>query len=202
MKVKMTLLSDAIFGSGRSIPGGEDIAVRHDACGFPYIAGSTVKGVLREEMQNYFVWTNEADRRQKIEEIFGAAGVTDRNSLNALQTDTLTVSDFTVPQFLQDAILKELKIDSEDKKQWNQTAVLNLFTHFCTFTKLKDGVCEDGTLRNARCLNRGLILEGEIHCRKEDEVFVKECLSYVKWIGTMRTRGFGNIEMRGGEVHE
>ena len=48
MKIRMELLSDAIFGNGMSIPGGEDISVLKDAQGFPYFKGSTFKGVFRE----------------------------------------------------------------------------------------------------------------------------------------------------------
>ena len=50
MKIKMELLSDAIFGNGMSVPGGEDISVLRDMYGFPYYKGSTFKGVFREEL--------------------------------------------------------------------------------------------------------------------------------------------------------
>ena len=50
MKIKMELISDAIFGNGASIPGGEDIAVLSDEYGFPYYKGGTFKGVFREEL--------------------------------------------------------------------------------------------------------------------------------------------------------
>ena len=48
VKIKMTLLSDTIFGNGVSIPGGEDISVLTDENGFPYYKGSSLKGVFRE----------------------------------------------------------------------------------------------------------------------------------------------------------
>ena len=41
LMIQMHLESDAIFGNGMSIPGGEDIGVRTDAHGFPYMKGST-----------------------------------------------------------------------------------------------------------------------------------------------------------------
>ena len=37
MKIQMELLSDTIFGNGRSIPGEEDISVLSDENGFPVI---------------------------------------------------------------------------------------------------------------------------------------------------------------------
>lgn len=51
MRVKIKLLSDAIFGSGKSIPGGEDIGVLHDTYGFPYIGGSSVKGCSAKRLK-------------------------------------------------------------------------------------------------------------------------------------------------------
>lgn len=56
MKIKMELLSDAIFGNGMSVPGGEDISVLRDMYGFPYYKGSTFKGVFREELYRYLEW--------------------------------------------------------------------------------------------------------------------------------------------------
>ena len=48
MKIKMELLSDAIFGNGMSVPGGEDISVLRYIYCFTYYIGSTFKGVFRE----------------------------------------------------------------------------------------------------------------------------------------------------------
>ena len=45
--VRVRLLSDTIFGAGFSVPGGEDIAVCEDSKGYPYLKGSTLKGLLR-----------------------------------------------------------------------------------------------------------------------------------------------------------
>lgn len=50
--VALKLCSDAIFGSGYSIPGGEDTAVCRDEHGYPYVKGSTWKGLLRESLEN------------------------------------------------------------------------------------------------------------------------------------------------------
>ena len=44
--IQMHLESDAIFGNGVSIPGGEDIGIQTDTNGFPYMKGSTNGTVL------------------------------------------------------------------------------------------------------------------------------------------------------------
>lgn len=198
MKVKIKLLSDAIFGSGKSIPGGEDIGVIHDAYGFPYISGTNVKGVLREEIENYLAWTDEGHAQERINKLFGCAGdKTDINMMNEEAGSKLTVSDFTLPYFIREKVIEEFGIQSKEKRQQNREQVLDIFTGIRTFTKIEDGRSKDHSLRNARYVKSNLIFEGEILCAKEDEEMVKECLSYVKWLGTMRTRGFGNVIVEG-----
>lgn len=57
--IEMTLQSDAVFGNGLSIPGGEDIATQMDDAGFPYLKGNTFKGIFREELINLLSWTGK-----------------------------------------------------------------------------------------------------------------------------------------------
>ena len=57
--IEMTLQSDAVFGNGLSMPGGEDIATQMDDQGFPYLKGNTMKGLFREELINLLAWTGK-----------------------------------------------------------------------------------------------------------------------------------------------
>lgn len=57
--IEMTLQSDAVFGNGLSMPGGEDIATQMDDQGFPYLKGNTLKGMFREELINLLAWTGK-----------------------------------------------------------------------------------------------------------------------------------------------
>ena len=72
VKIRMELLSDTILGSGYSIPGAEDIAVCQDENGYPYMKGSSFKGVLRESMENLAFW-KELDENG-INEMLGTEG--------------------------------------------------------------------------------------------------------------------------------
>lgn len=205
MKLKIELLSDAIFGSGKSVPGGEDIAVLHDEYGFPYIAGSNIKGVLREEIENYLSWCQDenidGDKQTDIDEkpeiLFGVSP--DKEDVNCLREEeeeiNFHISDFKLPIGVRQAVLKEMNVYDEKSKVMNLEKIQDIFTSIRTFTKITDGVSADGSLRNARCVRKGLIFEGEIICKQEDETFIKECLKYVKCLGTMRTRGFGNVRI-------
>ncbi len=56
LKITIELRSDTIISSGHSIPGGENIALRLDRDGLPFLPGSTLKGLLRESVENLLVW--------------------------------------------------------------------------------------------------------------------------------------------------
>lgn len=184
MKLKMELLSDVIFGNGMSIPGGEDIAVQHDSYGFPYFKGGTLKGIVREEMYNLcnLMGMSEADARDKIHRILGRNGADDMGA-------QAVFSDFKISEKVRMDIINELDNCSENE-------ILDLFTNLRTFTKIgADGKVADGSLRMARCVNSGVILYGTINCHKDDEAIIAETLGMVKWIGSMRNRGFGKVKI-------
>ena len=172
VKLRMTLLSDAIFGSGFSIPGGEDIAVRRDGRGYPYLKGSTFKGLLRESVENLLVWTG--GDQATLDALFGTSGWTGKTSDRRLQFTDLT--------------LEEPPEDPE-----------NCFGSR-TFTKLEEGVVQDGTLRQAACICSGLTFVGSLVCREEDLSLLRDGLRGVKYVGTSRSRGFGRVRLEAGET--
>lgn len=180
-KIRMKLLSDTIFGNGISVPGGEDISILHDENGFPYYKGGTLKGVFREELENYLRLTGEKDPEQKMAELLGAPGDFEESGAR------IYFSDLEIPKEVQKRILSE-KLDPE--------SVLDLFTDIRTFTALDDdGIAETGSLRMARCAIKDISYVGEIECEctKEDEKLITNTLKCIKWIGSMRNRGFGQV---------
>lgn len=176
MKIRIELLSDTIFGSGMSIPGAEDISILLDRDNFPYLKGSTFRGVMREEAENYAVWTQKPEGW--LEERFGTAGIDPKNS-----SHYVSVTDFELPMALKDTVKKE----GGDPQE--------LFTSFRTFTSLEDGIAKDSTLRIARCVNKGFVFYGDLSCAEEDEEELEEIISSIRFIGSMRTRGFGHVKV-------
>lgn len=176
MKVRLELLSDAIFGSGMSIPGAEDIGIQTDRDGFPYFKGSTMKGILREEAENYANWTGLS--ALWISTRFGEGGIDFEDNENVIR-----VTDFKLPVEVRQAILNE-HIDPQDA-----------LTSLRTFTQLEDGIAKETSLRVARCINKGLVFYGEIDCCQKDLSIFKDILQCTAWIGSMRTRGFGHISL-------
>ncbi len=186
MKIRMKLLSDAILGNGISIPGGEDISVLHDDDGFPFYRGTTLKGVFREELLNYLEWNgkSDVDSEEEAKRLLGDAGVEQSGQ-------KIIFGDITLSSGVRSAILNEMK-----DKERHGNAVLEALTNLRTFTRINEqGVADEGSLRMARCVNSGLIFYGDVLCAPKDEPMVEEILGMIKWIGTMRNRGFGQVQI-------
>ena len=175
LEVSMCLLSDAVFGSGYSDAGGADIVVCKDAQGWPYLIGSAWKGLLRESMENLLAWfAADAEKRRAAEETLAALmGESGWNCTEDARRVTLT-----------ELRLRERPPAPEDCYQQR------------TFTSLDrtSGTVAAGSLRSAECVCRGLTFVGEAECAVEDRDLVTQALRGIRWAGTMRSRGFGEVE--------
>lgn len=184
MKIKLSLISDCIFGSGQSIPGGEDSGVQHDEHGFIYYKASSMKGLLKEMMENVLMWEGKSETQIKaeIERLFGTTGS------NNADKEKIRFSDFTFPQQLKELVLAEYD-------EVNVQEILEAQTYLKTVTAIDEtGTAKAGSLRVMRCIRKGFTLYGEILCEQEDEALVEETLQYIKYIGTMKYRGFGQVK--------
>lgn len=186
MKIQMELLSDVIFGNGMSVPGGEDCTVLRDADGFPYYKGGTFKGVFREELERYLLWNGcrGEEKKHTMERLLGYSGSTEIE-----QADKLVFSDFTLSEGVRQNVLACIGQDAPEE-------VLDVFSHLRTFTAIsEDGMVEEGSLRSIRCVNKGVVLYSDVRCSSEDEECVKDVLGLIKFVGSMRNRGFGHVKL-------
>ena len=184
MKIQMKLLSDTIFGNGRSLPGEEDISVLADENGFPYYKGGTFKGIFREELSQYLALTGGDE--STLTSLLGFPGDDESES-----SEKLVFSDFVISDPVKTAVLDEIGTGNPD-------AVLNAFTSMRVFTKIgDDGIAANGSLRTARCVNKNIVFNSEIFCRPEDEDIVADVLGLIKSVGSMRNRGFGMVRISG-----
>lgn len=167
LKVTMTLLSDASFGSGYSIPGGEDIAVCQNAQGYPYVKGTTIKGLLRESLQNLITWMDGDPGIMGI--LFGKEDWTGTEDSRRLHFTALTL----------------VNPPADPESCYGER----------TFTALEDGVVKPGTLRIAACVHKGFQFAGEIACSDQDVELLQDALAGIKWAGTMRSRGLGRVNI-------
>lgn len=167
LQIKLELLSDTIFGSGHSVPGGEDIAVCQDENGYPYLKGTTFKGLLRESMHDLLEWSGGPT--DTVEALLGKEGWTGTAGGRRLHLTPLTL---------------------EEKPEESETC----YDHR-TFTSLENDVVKTGTLRSAVCVCSGQIFTGRIFCEEQDVSLVRESARGIKWLGTMRSRGFGRVKV-------
>lgn len=187
--IEITLQSDAVFGNGLSMPGGEDIATQMDDQGFPYLKGNTLKGLFREELINLLAWTGK--EKEEIDRIvctlMGEGG-----SEQIDESRKVRFSDLTLHPELRKAVEEETADVSEH---------IAMFTYTRDFTSLENGMAKEGSLRQCRCVKSGLHFYGTCVCDALDETLVKEVLDLIKWVGTMRNRGFGKVSISyGGSV--
>jgi len=179
LKVKMELISDAIFGNGMSVPGGEDIAVQTDENGFPYLKGSTLKGIFREQLENHLAWIDYDTNIAGI--LLGNEG---DDSDDARK---LVFPDMRLPMSVTSRVLAEIGDDKD--------IVTDSMTNIRTFTAIdENGMTKEHSLRQARCVNKGLTFYGIIKCKPQDQGLVSEVLTEIKWVGSMRNRGFGKVK--------
>lgn len=186
MKIRMQLMSDVIFGSGESVPGGEDISVLSDENGFPYYKGGTFKGIFREEMGNYLAWTMPDVKgiEAEMSRLLGTDGDDDIQD-----SDKLVFSDFT----LSDYVKRQIMLETGREQAY---LVLDTLSHIRYFTAISpEGIMQEGSSRQCRCVNKGLNFYSEIRCSRKDEQLVKDVLSMIKWVGMMRNRGFGKVKL-------
>lgn len=187
--VHMRLESDGIFGNGMSMPGGEDICVQTDLQSFPFLKGSTIKGIFREELINYLAWEKKSDQEaaETVGRLMGESGSHDLEA-----PGKLIFSNVSLHPDVRKAVQEEEGLTPRE--------VTEMFTYLRTFTSLEGGVARKGSLRTARCIKKGLNFYGTCVCREEDAPLVKEVLELIKWVGTMRSRGFGKVKVRGEEI--
>lgn len=188
--IEMTLLADAVFGNGLSIPGGEDIATQMDDQGFPYLKGNTLKGMFREELINLLGWTGK-DEKETDETVCTLMGEGGSEQLD--ETRKVRFSDLVINPELR----KTVEEETDDLAEH-----IAMFTYTRDFTSLEDGMAKEGSLRQCRTVKSELHFYGTCYCAKEDAELVKEVLSLIKWVGTMRNRGFGKVSIVVEEQYE
>lgn len=189
-KFTVKLLSDTLIGSGQGFGVLIDSDVVFDDSGIPYIPARRIKGLLREsaeELNNTALYKNSLD----INSIFGISG-----------------GDQTISFF------SDLKIEGSDKlTPWlnyiykshlnsfiNAESVREYYTKTRTQTAIEDrkddaefGTAKKNSLRTVRVLNKGLKFTGKIQTDYDKEFLINTAKN-LKWLGTKRNRGFGNVK--------
>lgn len=167
LKISISLISDAIFSSGCSVAGGDDINVYTDELGYPYFKGTSFKGLHRENMQMLVDWSGL--NSDIITTLFGEESLKFTDDNRRLKFTSFTLD--TKTNYSEEIFSKR------------------------TFTSIEDGAAKEGSLRSAKIINRGLTFTGEIFCDKQDVELINAGINATKWIGSMKNRGFGRVKI-------
>ena len=191
-RLKIKLLSDTTFGRGDGVEGLIDQEVEHNPCGFPYLRGRTLKGLLSEEGDNLIAMlTNHRPSWERVAcDLFGTLGST-IGTMGAVH-----VGDACLPEDLRQAVAFQIN----DQKNLTKTEVLDSLTTIRRQTSIDPqlGTPDEGSLRSFRVVLRD-------RCFTADLIFEKmpsdEMLSLIavgslalRRLGSGRNRGRGHVQ--------
>jgi hypothetical protein len=183
--IKLTLKSAATFGRGDGVAGVVDREIEHDADGFPFLRGKTLKGLLAESAANVvFALTadNESSDWYKARgRLFGrpGRGVEERGILH--------IGDAVLPAPLYRAVMDQ---------KWEKEDVLYSLTGIRRQTSINEhGAPEYATLRSMRVLLPGVTLEAPLSFDTDpdpmDLYLLAAAVLDLRHAGTGRNRGRG-----------
>lgn len=182
--LSLTTLTNVLISSGKSATL-IDTDIEFHKTGFPFIRARTLKGLLKESMQE--VCEIENLGKQKTDEIlkalFGEGG-TDKNTA-MLCFDNLYLPNWaTLKKEVQHAGIASSQILKEYTTTIQQTAID------------QNEIAKDTSLRNYRVLKPNLIFEGVLETTgMQYAAFLDKAILNLRYAGTRRNRGFGRIRL-------
>lgn len=192
-KIEMELLSEAIFGSGQSIPGSVDLEVVYDDYGLPYMKAKTFKGNLRKHMEDSIAVLKNCTNKDFSNELYRLVGK-ENSGVNAWEN--IKFSDCSIKESVSNFFAYAIENNHVDVRE-----VKDAFTETRSFTAIEDdGSYKKGSLRQATVIKKGIKLYSDIYCDRDlsdDELSILALgVSAMRHIGSMRTRGKGEVRLR------
>ncbi len=183
-KMRLEVLSDALFSDGYEVAGIADNDISHDEFGFPVIRGKRIKGLIVEEVANllFALSLHAVDLSEAAKSLCGESGAL---------AGKLDQRSFRVPLADRAALIEARYSFDEIIEQYTtirrQTAISAVL-----------GTPKNGSLRAARTLKRGLVLETQIELTgmsKEELCLLHYAVAATRRGGANRTRGAGKIRL-------
>lgn len=190
-KIQIELMTETIFGSGQSVPGSVDLEIVYDDNGFPYMKAKTFKGNLREQVEelNEILKENyNLDYTKYIDRMFGV----ENDGVNSWKN--IKFSDCQLQENIKEVLMYGI-----ENNLLNKNEIKAALTDERSFNSIDhNGVSKEGALRQVRVIRKGLKFEVIINTIRELEE-IELCIlaagvSSLRHIGTMRTRGKGEID--------
>jgi len=200
------LSSAATFGRGDGLPGLVDSEVEHDAYGFPFLRGRTLRGLLAEEMESLlYALGNRPELKSARDRLLGEeARLLD-------ETGILHVGHAQFPEAVRQLIAAEVEAEKEKARQekertgknekplfFTREAVLDSVTALRRQTAMTHlGAPEPASLRAQRVILRTTRFEAQLHFDEDPQPLELALLtaSVLAWrrAGTGRNRGRGRL---------
>jgi hypothetical protein len=191
--LKLTLLSEAVFGRGDGVAGLVDTEVEHDERGLPFLHGRGVKGLFTAQCAEILGALRLQQSQSLISfekaatQLFGAPGSNFEDAL-------LLFGPAQLPKELRDAlaVIPDVELRREE--------VLTALTTIRRQTMIDEnrGAAKDNTLRATRVLIRGLTFEASLSMPREpismEKALIAACVKAIRGAGTYRARGLGYIK--------
>jgi CRISPR/Cas system CSM-associated protein Csm3 (group 7 of RAMP superfamily) len=177
---KITFLSDWHAGSGLGSGANADSVVIKDQYNFPYLPGKTIKGLLKDALQDIMdVQPNVMDE-QTVNQLFG------------VEKDDKS----TEPGRL---FFSNAELDEEEKKEISDEMTAFLYRNLASTTIGDNGVAKEGSLRTMEvCVP--LELHGEIvHTEDftpEERAMLEKAIKWTRALGSNRNRGLGRCQIQ------
>lgn len=193
-RLAVTLLSDMTCGRGDGMAGLVDQEVVHDAAGFPYIHGRTLKGLLREECENLVAVLPAAARnhwRKRVDTLFGRPGSTDRDHA------ALHIDHAVLPADLRGAVAAQVR--GAGRERLTPDDVLSALTAIRRQTAVdpRSGAPLARSLRSMRVVVRGLTFSAPLAFAATPTDDVLALLDVgalaLRRLGSGRNRGRGRV---------
>ncbi len=190
-QLKIKLLNDTTFGRGDGVAGLVDQEVEHDSCGFPYLRGRTLKGLLREECDNLIAvlqnsncayWENLAST------LFGTPG----SNLGTIAA--MHIGDACLPDDLREAVAWQI----QDHKLTKQEVLESLTTiRRQTAIDSQTSTADEGSLRSFRVVIRQLEFKADLLFKNQPSDDMLSILAVgvlaLRHVGSGRNRGRGSV---------
>ena len=191
-RIKITLESDTLTGSGEGFGAVIDNDIVFDHLGLPYIPAKRIKGCLRQSAEevNDMLELSKIGERFDIDSIFGEPGCEESAPVFFHNLHLTGYENFR-------SWLKYYL----DQKEWKQFLSPEIILDYFTTLRQQTAIDEEGkalphALRTSRILRKGNSFFGEINFISDDEHMI-EALNLacrnLRYIGTRRNRGFGRV---------
>lgn len=199
IRYKVTFFSDWHCGSGLAAGADLDALVIKDNQGLPYIPGKTIKGLLREAMEDiiFFRYKVEIDEKKSAIDFFTSAfGYF--NGKNEESTPEGAIEEHKMVK--GHAFFKDAELPVPEQKSIVDEHLQSFLYRTLSNTAIdKNGVAEEHSLRKTE-VAVPTELEGEILNLPIEDInsykfrLIKDSFRYIKRMGTDRNRGLGRCD--------